>query len=124
MGQSVNEQSIKPEFKSFFPHPSPFIALKILGRVLGNVFVALTGAYGLNLTLFLLLRLLVGERWTFMAIFNSVLHLLLIPPPAAGADARSACRGLFYVLCGVLYPALASLSASRLECAAVEHSHL
>lgn len=53
-----------------------------MGRVLSNVFVALTGAYGLNLTLFLVLRLLVGEQWTVIGIFNSFLHLMLMPPLA------------------------------------------
>jgi len=54
--------------------------LRLLARAVGNVFIALIGAYGLNLTVFLVLRDLVGERWTLLALFNSFLHLMLIPP--------------------------------------------
>ncbi len=50
-----------------------------MGRIPGNLFVALTGAYGLTITLFLALRLLVGEQWTLIAIVNSFVHLMLIP---------------------------------------------
>jgi vancomycin resistance protein VanJ len=56
--------------------PSLFTFLR---RILTNLFVALTGAYGLNLTLFLVLRILVGERWGLIGVFNSVAHLMLIP---------------------------------------------
>ena len=41
--------------------------------------MALAGAYGLSVAGFLLLRWLVGERWTVIALFNSFAHLLLIP---------------------------------------------
>jgi endonuclease/exonuclease/phosphatase (EEP) superfamily protein YafD len=54
--------------------------LRVFGRALFNVFIVLTGAYGLNLTLLLILRLLVGEQWTVIALVNSFLHLMLMPP--------------------------------------------
>jgi vancomycin resistance protein VanJ len=52
----------------------------MLRRVLLAAFVAVAGAYGLNLTLFLMLRAVVGERWGIIALFNTYLLLLLIPP--------------------------------------------
>lgn len=48
-------------------------------RVLMNLYVALTGAYGLNVTLLLLVRAAVGERWSIIGFFNSYLHLLILP---------------------------------------------
>lgn len=50
-----------------------------MGRVLVNLFIALTGAYGLSVTGFLLLRALVGERWSVVGFVNSYLHLLILP---------------------------------------------
>lgn len=44
-----------------------------------NLYIALTGAYGLSVSGFLLLRALVGESWKIVALFNNYLHLLLIP---------------------------------------------
>jgi len=48
-------------------------------RALLNVGVAVMGAYGLNVSIFLILRLLVGEQWTIIGWFNSFVHLLVIP---------------------------------------------
>jgi vancomycin resistance protein VanJ len=47
-------------------------------RVLGNMFVALIGAYGLSVTGFLVVRL-IGEQWMIVEIFNSFAHLLFVP---------------------------------------------
>jgi vancomycin resistance protein VanJ len=48
-------------------------------RALLNVGVAVSGAYGLNVSVFLLLRLAVGEQWVIIGWFNSFVHLLVIP---------------------------------------------
>jgi len=50
-----------------------------LRRVITNLFIALTGAYGLSVSSFLLLRALFGERYGFIAFFNSYIHILMIP---------------------------------------------
>ncbi len=39
----------------------------------------LTGAYGVVMTLLLLARSLVGESWMLVALFNSFVHMLLLP---------------------------------------------
>jgi vancomycin resistance protein VanJ len=44
-----------------------------------NLYIVLTGAYGLSVSGFLLLRGLVGESWKVVALFNNYVHLLLIP---------------------------------------------
>lgn len=51
----------------------------MLRRVAMNTYVALVGAYGLNTTLYLVLRAIVGERWGIVGLFNSYLHLLILP---------------------------------------------
>lgn len=53
--------------------------LQVFLKVSGSVFRAFAGAYALNTLLFLLLRDVVGERWPLIALFNSLLHLLLLP---------------------------------------------
>lgn len=53
--------------------------LKLFTRIFDNILRALTAAYGLNLALFLLLRWTVGERWMLVALFNSFLHVLVLP---------------------------------------------
>lgn len=42
-------------------------------------FLALSGAYGLSVAGFLALRLIIGEQWTLVALFNSFAHLLFLP---------------------------------------------
>lgn len=74
MSQKPDGQIIQPP-TFLMPHTRYFMPL----RILSNVFVVLTGAYGLNLTLFLTLRLLVGEQWSVIGLFNSIAHLMLIP---------------------------------------------
>jgi vancomycin resistance protein VanJ len=51
----------------------------LLRSVLLALYTALTGAYGLSVAGFLLLHFGVGERWTLVALFNTFLHLLLMP---------------------------------------------
>ena len=67
--------------------PNPPLAIKrvpttrgyMLRRVAMNTTIALVGAYGLNTTLYLLLRAIVGERWGIIGLFNSFFHLLILP---------------------------------------------
>lgn len=66
---------------------SPPIAVKristsrrsMLRRVAMNTYIALVGGYGMNTTLYLLLRAIVGERWSIIGLFNSYFHLLILP---------------------------------------------
>ncbi|MBA3874015.1 MAG: endonuclease/exonuclease/phosphatase family protein [Anaerolineae bacterium] len=51
----------------------------MLRRVAINTYIALVGAYGLNTTLYLVLRAIVGERWGLIGLFNSFFHLLILP---------------------------------------------
>ncbi len=51
----------------------------MLRRVLMTTFITLTGAYGLNISGFLLLRSIFGERWNVIGLFDSFAHLLMIP---------------------------------------------
>ena len=51
----------------------------MLRRVLMNAYIALVGAYGLNVTLLLVVRAAVGERWNIIGLMNSYLHLLILP---------------------------------------------
>jgi vancomycin resistance protein VanJ len=44
-----------------------------------NLYRVISGAYGLNVSALLLIRAIVGESWKLVALFNSYLHLLLIP---------------------------------------------
>ncbi|MBZ0302441.1 MAG: hypothetical protein K8J31_22025, partial [Anaerolineae bacterium] len=48
-------------------------------RIPFNMLLALTNAYGLSVAGFLLLRALVGESWSLIALFNSGAHLLFLP---------------------------------------------
>jgi vancomycin resistance protein VanJ len=48
-------------------------------NVARNFFYAMTGAYALNLLLFLLAHYLIGERWVVVAFFNSFAHLFILP---------------------------------------------
>ena len=58
---------------------TPHSAFHSPRRVLMNLYIALTGAYGLSVSGFLLLRALLGESWKIVALFNNYIHLLLIP---------------------------------------------
>lgn len=58
---------------------TPITARSSARRILMNMFVALTGAYGLSVTGFLVLRAAFGERWSFIGFMNSYAHLLLLP---------------------------------------------
>jgi len=51
----------------------------MLRRIAMNTYIALVGGYGLNTTLYLLLRAIVGERWNIIGLFNSYFHLLILP---------------------------------------------
>ncbi|MFN8374462.1 MAG: endonuclease/exonuclease/phosphatase family protein [Anaerolineae bacterium] len=51
----------------------------LLLRVFGNLFTALSGAYGLSAAGFLGLRALVGEASGVIGFLNNFLHLLLLP---------------------------------------------
>ncbi len=46
---------------------------------LGRALVILAAVYGIGLTLLLVVRLAVGERWMLIAWLNSFLHLLMLP---------------------------------------------
>lgn len=48
-------------------------------QVFLNVVFSLTGAYGLSLTLFHTLRLLTGETFNTVALFNNIIHVMLLP---------------------------------------------
>ncbi len=68
------------------PNPTPLAIKRIptsrgymLRRVAMNTYIVLVGAYGLNTTLYLLLRAIVGERWGLIGLFNSYFHLLILP---------------------------------------------
>lgn len=56
------------------------IRLQNILRKLGKATLFLVGLYGVVMTLFLLLRPLVGESWLIVAIFNSYLPALFFPP--------------------------------------------
>ncbi len=68
------------------PSP-PAVAIKhiptsrsyMLRRIGMNTYIALVGGYGLNTTLYLLLRAIIGERWNIIGLFNSYFHLLILP---------------------------------------------
>lgn len=51
----------------------------MLRRIAMNTYIALVGGYGLNTTLYLLLRAIVGERLSIVGFFNSYFHLLILP---------------------------------------------
>ncbi|MBI1277881.1 MAG: hypothetical protein GC179_07115 [Anaerolineaceae bacterium] len=51
----------------------------MLRRIGMNTYIALVGGYGLNTTLYLLLRAIIGERWNIIGFFNSYFHLLILP---------------------------------------------
>lgn len=44
-----------------------------------NLLIAFTGAYGLSVSSYLLLRAAVGESWKVVSLFNNYVHLLLLP---------------------------------------------
>jgi vancomycin resistance protein VanJ len=54
-------------------------ALTSLRRIVMNLLVAFTGAYGLSVSGFLLLRTAVGETWKVVSLVNNYVHLLLLP---------------------------------------------
>ncbi|MDX1993092.1 MAG: endonuclease/exonuclease/phosphatase family protein [bacterium] len=51
----------------------------LIWRVLVLSLLALSGAYALSVGGFLLLRLLTGERWFIIALFTSIVHLMVLP---------------------------------------------
>jgi vancomycin resistance protein VanJ len=53
--------------------------LNSLRRIVMNLLVAFTGAYGLSVSGFLLLRAVVGETWKVVSLVNNYVHLLLLP---------------------------------------------
>ncbi len=55
------------------------IADNSIFRFFTRLISMLTGAYGLVMTLLLLVRSLVGESWMLVALFNSFVHVLLLP---------------------------------------------
>lgn len=55
------------------------MAMAMLFKVFQSFFRAMTGAYALNLLLYLLAFFLIGESWVLVALFNSFVHLLLLP---------------------------------------------
>jgi vancomycin resistance protein VanJ len=57
----------------------PSSPLSFMRRVFTSTFVALSGAYGLSLSGFLLVRLLIGEATTVIAFLSTFLHLLMLP---------------------------------------------
>lgn len=58
--------------------PPPTTRHLIVG-VARNLFLAGCAAYGLNVTLFVIARALIGERWGIIALFNNFAHLLWAP---------------------------------------------
>src|SRR5688500_13997018 len=44
-----------------------------------NFYIAMTGAYGLSVVLFLLGRVMIGQQWLVIEFFNTFAHLLWIP---------------------------------------------
>lgn len=62
--------------------PTPVLRFPAIARFISislTVLKVLIGSYGLSLLLFLLLRIVIGESWVMIAIFNTFAHLLLIP---------------------------------------------
>lgn len=51
----------------------------VFRRVLLNMGAVIAGAYGLNVSFFFILRLVVGEQWEVVGWFNSFMHLLVVP---------------------------------------------
>ena len=56
--------------------PSP---LRQVLNIIGALFLIWTGAYALSIDGFLLLRFMIGERWWIIALFNSFIHLMVLP---------------------------------------------
>ncbi|MBC7871436.1 MAG: endonuclease/exonuclease/phosphatase family protein [Chitinophagaceae bacterium] len=56
--------------------PSP---LRQVLNILVALFLIWTGAYALSIDGFLLLRFMIGERWWIIALFNSFIHLMVLP---------------------------------------------
>jgi vancomycin resistance protein VanJ len=48
-------------------------------RIPLNLLLASINAYGFSVTVFLLVRWLIGESWGLIALFNSIAHLLFLP---------------------------------------------
>ncbi len=61
------------------PNRAPYQRKPMLHRILLNLYIVLVGAYGLNTTIYLILRAIVGERWNIIGLFNSYFHLLILP---------------------------------------------
>ncbi|NWF69966.1 MAG: endonuclease/exonuclease/phosphatase family protein [Chloroflexi bacterium] len=55
------------------------MSLKALAHIVVNLFRALAGAYGLSVSGFIGLRLLLGESWPLLGFLSNFLHLLLLP---------------------------------------------
>jgi vancomycin resistance protein VanJ len=56
----------------------PNFFLRLL-QAFRNFYIAMTGAYGLSVVLFLLGRVLIGEQWLVIEFFNTFAHLLWMP---------------------------------------------
>ena len=60
-----------------FSTPNP---IKVMLTMALYFFRAMTGAYGMSVTGFLILRLLISEeQWALIPLFNSFIHLLILP---------------------------------------------
>lgn len=51
----------------------------LFGVALANMIRAMVGAYGLSVTLFIIARVLIGERWVVIALFNNFSEWLWMP---------------------------------------------
>ncbi len=76
--RATYESPYVPAIRVQSPNPIPNL-LHSLRRIVMNLLIAFTGAYGLSVSSFLLLRAAVGESLTIVAVYNTFLHLLLLP---------------------------------------------
>lgn len=73
-------QDLAADTASVVPPPRRYMRPRSLPLRVALMFsTAMTGAYGLNVTLFLVLQAVVGERWIIISLFNTFAHLLILP---------------------------------------------
>ncbi len=76
-GHNVSLPSTTTQQGNVYTPPHPLKQLGIMGSY---IFRAMTGAYGMSVSGFLILRLLISEDiWSGIAFFNSFVHILILP---------------------------------------------
>jgi len=76
---AVSKYSVELPNQQDIPPRVVHTPLSFIRQIIINIFVILTGAYAIHITLFIVLRTIVGEQWKLISFYNNFTHLMLLP---------------------------------------------